>query len=94
MDQSTSPTEAAESPIRFLSLNIHRRRPMPLPVPPPASLPEPQLSTSSAQTLSRRFTLKNLVTGDALDLRDENDPGYIQQLAKVLSQASPNLETY
>jgi hypothetical protein len=40
------------------------------------------------------FTLKNLVTGDALDLRDENDPGYVQKLAKVLSQASPNLETY
>jgi len=94
MEQSTSPTEAAESPIRFLSLNIHRRRPAPIPIPPPASLPEPHLPVSPAQTLSRRFTLKNLATGDALDLRDENDPGYIHKLAKVLSQVSPNLETY
>lgn len=94
MAQSTSPTEASATPIRFLSLSIHRRRLAPIPIPSPAPLPDPHQSLSPAQTLSRMFTLKNLVTGDALDLRDENDPGYVQKLAKVLSQASPNLETY
>ena len=54
---------------------------------------EPQATAASETSLSveetHPFTVRNLSTGEALDLRDENSPDFASRYAQLLSRSDP-----
>ena len=87
--------------IRFLNLNIHRRKPLPetKDVSPsvekrsPSPMPVAE-NLTPAEVFSRRFRMRNISTGEEIDIRDENEADYVQRLARLLASREDGLESY
>lgn len=99
MDLSAQKTPA--DTIRFLNLNIQRRRPqlepkeVPAPPAPRSPSPAPPVERlSPAEVFHQRFRVRNISTGEEIDIRDENDSTYVSRLARLLASRPDDLEDY
>lgn len=45
-------------------------------------------------SLEARYKLRNLMTGEELDLRDENKAEFVPKLTRLVTTRSKSLETY
>lgn len=73
-----------------------RRLPSPLSTSPSASVRSSHLfhSNHSSFASDQRFKIRNTDTGEEIDLRDENQTDFAQQLAQVLSSSQQDLQEY
>lgn len=72
------------------------RVPSPLSTSPSASMRSSRLSPSNQSSFAadQRFKIRNADTGEEIDLRDENQTDFVQQLARVLSSSQQDLQEY
>jgi len=86
----------AESQLSTPNCKQERRLPSPLSTSPSASVRSSHLFHSNLSSIAtdQRFKIRNTDTGEEIDLRDENQTDFAQQLAQVLSSSQQDVQEY